>query len=246
MNRLATAAVFGQGYSPTVPTESQYVAATVAGQRGERTLLVYCHGSGGSATGLLTTPLERAFVDALAQRNPVIAADLALQAWGSDRHVQAIGEAIAYAESLLITPFGPAGKIFIVAGSMGNLGGLGYVLAHPEKVRAYAGLIPALDLASLNTMPPIPSEIAVAYGAPYNDATMGPTHSPVRYAAALDPDVPIRLWTASNDTICLPSTATAFVAARPQTERVDLGPLGHTAAAVAAAQPSILSWLRTV
>lgn len=239
---LATSSIFGQGYSPAAPTEWAYMAGSVAAQRGERPGLIYCHGSGGTATNMLTNAVERALIEKLAQRYAVIAADLALQAWGSATGVDRVGEA----RQCLIDRWNVTGPMYLLCGSMGNLNGLGYLRQHPEHIRAAACLIPALDLASLNTMPPIPAEIAVAYGAPYNDVTMGPTHSPVRYAATLDPDVPIRLWTASNDTICLPSTATAFVAARPQTERVDLGPLGHTAAAVAAAQPLILSWLRTV
>lgn len=238
---LATRAILGQGYSPAAPTEWHYLAATVRGQRGERPGIVYCHGSGDNARTILSKAGQRPLIDALAQRYAVVAADLGLQAWGNDTHVQRIGEAITH----LRATWGVTGPVILVAGSMGNLGALGYARLHPENVRAIAGIIPALDLADL-MLRGAAADINAAYPPAYNDAAMGPTHSPVKYAATLDADLPIRLWTTSNDPICVPATATAFVTARPQTVRTDLGALGHTEAAVAAAQASVLAWLRTI
>lgn len=238
---LALRTQLGQGYSPTAPTEWQYFSSVNRGWLGQKPALIYCHGSGDTAATILAKTGQKALIDALSQEYAVLACDLGLQAWGNDRHVQAIEEAVTYIEATR----GTSGQIVLVGGSMGNLGALGYLRLHPEKVRAYVGIIPALDLANLNLIPAVASDLTIAYGAPYNDATMGPTHSPVRYAASLDADVPIHLWTASNDTITVPSTADAFVAARPQTLRTNVGALGHSEAAVTAAQASVLSWLAT-
>lgn len=230
---------FGQGYSTTAPTELQFFTGTTRAWRGDRTTLIYCHGSGDTATTLLTKSGQRPLINSMAQNFAVIAPDLGLQAtWGNDLHVTLIDEAIDYVE----TTYGTSGRVILVAGSMGTLGALAYALNHPEKVRAVAAIIPGLDLADL-MLRGAAADINAAYGGTYDDVTEGPTHSPVQYAGDLDPNIPIHLWTCSNDTITVPATADAFVAARPQTERTNIGALGHTEAAVTAAQASVLDWL---
>lgn len=237
---IATLSRLATGYSTANVDEKFWFSATADGWLGAKPPLIYCHGSGHDAVTILSGSGQRPLLDALAQHYSVIAADLGLQAWGNDTHVTRIAEAVNY----LATTWGIHGRVTLVAGSMGNLGALGYARAHPENVRAVAGIIPALDLADL-MLRGAASDINAAYPPSYNDATMGPTHSPVQYADELDPDLNIHLWTASNDTICVPATAAAFVAARPQTIRTDLGALGHTEAAVSAAQASVLDWLAT-
>lgn len=237
---LAMRTILGQGYSPTAPTEWQYLAGTAKAQIGQRPGLIYCHGSGDTAQTILGKVGQKALIDALAQKYAVIACDLGYQAFGNDTHVARIGEAITYLEATWKT----TSRVVLVGGSMGALGALGYARLYPQKVRAVAGIIPGLDLADL-MLRGAAADINAAYGGAYNDATDGPTHSPVQYAASLDPNLPIRLWTASNDTIAVPATATAFVAARPQTGRVDVGALGHSEAAVTASQTSVLDWLAT-
>lgn len=236
---LATLARLSDGYSPTAPAELQYDVATVRGWSGRAPALVYCHGSGDTTTTVLGKPSQKALVDGLAQRYAVTVADLGGQVWGNDTHVARIGEAVAHIQAVT----GATSRVVLVAGSMGTLGALGYARAHPERVRAIAAIIPALDLQSLLAV--AAADINAAYPPAYVDAVHGPTHSPVKYAAALAPGVPIHLWTASNDTLALPATAAAFVAARPATGRTDVGALGHSEAAVAAATPGILDWLAT-
>lgn len=237
---LATRTILGQGYSPTAPTESQYLAGTAKAQIGQRPPLVYCHGSGDTATTVLAKTGQKPLIDALAQRYAVIVADLGYQAFGNDTHAARISEAIAYLEQT----WGTRSRVTLVAGSMGVLGALGYTRVHPDRVRAVAGIIPGLDLADL-MLRGAAADINAAYPPAYDDQVHGPTHSPVRYAAGLAPGVPIHLWTASDDTIATPATAAAFVVSRPTTGRTDLGALGHSEAAVAAAQPLVLDWLAT-
>lgn len=237
---IALRTQLGQGYAPTATTEWQFVSGTTPAWRGDKPLLVYCHGSGDTATTVLKKSGQKPLIDALAQRYIVIAADLGYQAFGNDIHVTRITQAITYLQGIT----GNTDPVTLLGGSMGNLGGMGYVRAHPENVRAYVGIIPGLDLSDL-MLRGAAADINAAYGGAYSDAVHGPAHSPVHYADDLDPAVPMHLWTASNDTICVPATADAFVASRPSTLRTDVGALGHSEAAVAAAHASVLEWLAT-
>lgn len=239
---LALRTIFGEGYSPTAPTEKQWDLGTIRAARGDKPPMIYCHGSGDTATTIQAKTGQLALLRALAQDYMICAADLGLQAWGNDTHVARIGEAIDHLEAT----YGTSGPVTLVTGSMGNLGGMGYARLYPENVTAIAAIIPATDLANLYANPLITADMNLAYPPAYDNATMGPTHSPVMYASTMDPDLPIHLFTASNDTITVPSTAAAFVAARPQTERTDLGALGHSEAAVTASVPLVVEWLRQV
>ena len=235
----ATHSRFGTGYSAVATSENSFVIGSQKAWRGERKPLVYCHGSGGTATTAVTNPAEINLLKALAQDYLVIAADLALQAWGNDNHLARIGDAVSH-----LANFNADGPVTLVAGSMGNLGAFGYLKANPTGVRAIAGIIPCVDLDSVYPM--ATADINAAYGGAYNTNTHGPVRSPVRYATELNADVPVHLFTASNDTLTLPSTATAFVAARPQTERTNLGALGHTNEAVTASITPTVNWLKTL
>ncbi len=239
---LAQISTLAKGYSPTAPDEAQLTLATIGGTLGRKPPLLYFHGSGDLAPTLMAKAGQKALLEALAQRYAVIAGDFGGQAWGNPAHVDRALEAADY----LSTTWGTRDRLTLVAGSMGTLGALRLARLYPHRIRAIAAVIPALDLASLQTFPAIAADLVSAYAPTgYNDATMGATYSPVKYAAQLDPDLPIHLWTASNDTITLPATADAFVAARPQTGRTDVGPLGHSEAAVVNATPALLDWLAT-
>ena len=237
---IAQRTILGQGYSPTAPTEWHYLAGTAKAQLGLKPPLIYCHGSGDTAQTILAKTGQKPLLDALAQNYAVIACDLGYQAFGNDTHVARIIEAVTYLEQT----WGTRSRITLVGGSMGCLGALGYTRLYPTKVRAVAGIIPGLDLADL-MLRGAAADINAAYGGAYNDATDGPTHSPVQYAASLSSSIPIRLWTANNDTIAVPATAAAFVAARPATFRTDVGALGHSEAAVTASITSVIDWLAT-
>lgn len=233
---LPTRSTLGVGYSTTAPTERQYVASTYHGWRGELPPLIYCHGSGDTAETVPGKSGQAVLLAALAQRYTVVAADLGLQVWGNDTHIARVADAVAYAASL-----GATGKVTIVTASMGTLGGLGYLLRNPGNVRAAGCVIPALDLEQLLSV--AASEINAAYPPAYDDAVNGPTHSPVKYAASLPTTVPIHLLTSSTDAIVLPSTADAFMAARPATKRTDIGTAGHSEASILAAVAPLTSWL---
>lgn len=232
----------GQGYSPSAPAEFQYVVGTAKGWKGGKPPLIYCHGSGNTAqtaaSGDAAHAGEWKMINALAQDYLVIVADLGLQAWGNDTHRARIVDAKAHLAAL-----GATGPVTLVAGSMGALGALGYGLDAPANVKKIAAIIPCVDLAAIE--PLSGGSVDAAYGGNYDDAVHGPTHSPVRYAASLNSTLPIHLFTANNDPLVYPSTAAAFVAARPQTLRTDLGAVGHTDAAMGVAVAPVTAWLRS-
>jgi pimeloyl-ACP methyl ester carboxylesterase len=235
---LAVRTRLGQGYSTAAPAEWQYVSGAVGSWRGKPPL-IYCHGSGDTAQTVIAKTGQRALINALAQRYLVIAPDLGLQAFGNATAVARIGEAIAYAASL-----GSTGKAVLVGGSMGVQGAFNYARLYPQNVAAIAGIIPATDLANSHAV--ATADVNAAYPPAYDDATMGPTWNPVQFAGSLSAEIPIHLFTASNDAIAWPSTATAFVTARPLTGRTDIGALGHTEAAVTASINPVVAWLGSV
>lgn len=236
---LSLRTTFGPGYSAVATSENSFILGSNKAWKGERRPLVYCHGSGGTAQSATSNVTERALLRALAQDYLVIAADLGLQAWGNDTHSERIGEARSH-----LATYGATGDLTLVAGSMGNLGAFGYFRTHQSDIRAVAGIIPCVDLDSIYALGAA-ADINIAYDT-YDTNTDGPLHSPVRYASTLDANVPVHLFTASNDTLVLPATATAFVAARPPTLRTNLGALGHSDAAVAASIEPVCNWLKTL
>lgn len=235
-------ATFGTGYSTSAPSEQQYVAGVPRAWSGGKPPLILCHGATDTAASIAAVDGFRALVTALAQDHLVVAADLGGDQWGNDTHLARIGQAIAYANSL-----GATGKPRLAGISMGTLGALGYARANPGAIAAVGVVIPALDLGDLYANRGFSANINAAYPpSGYNDATMGTTRSPVKYAAGLPADLPIGLWTSSDDPYTVPSTADAFVTARPATWRTNLGALGHTPAAVAAAAPLMAAWMPTI
>lgn len=229
---------FAAGYAASVPAEQVYVAGRHpwAG----RPPLILCHGATDNAASIATVAGFNALVTALAADHLVVAADLAGNAFGNATSDARITDAITYARSL-----GAVGKPRLIGISMGAAAALNYARPRASEVVAVAGIIPALDLADLKTNRGMGALIDAAYPPAYDDATHGPTRSPVRYAAELAQILPVCLWTASNDPYAVPATADAFVNARPQTGRISVGALGHTPAAVAAAAPQIAAWLTT-
>lgn len=232
--------VFATGYSTAAPNEQVYIAGSQAAWSGQRPPLILAHGSGDSAAGIATTAEFRALAHALAQDHLVVAGDFGGDTWGNDAHLARIGDAITFAANL-----GAVGKPRLVGLSMGGCGVLGYARANPTAVDRVAGIIPALDLADMKANRGFGSQIDAAYPPAYNDSTDGPTRSPVKYAATMRADLPVMFWTASDDVYTVPSTADAFVTARPQTGRTNLGAVGHTPAAAAAATPAVVAWLTT-
>lgn len=203
--------------------------------------VLFCHGAGDTALQAFAKVLQRETMTALARHATVLVADLGFASFGNATAITRVGQAITYLRST----WGQSGPVVMVGISMGAITALAYTLAHPTEVKACALVIPGLDIADLHThnVLGVPALIDAAYPPAYSDATDGPTHSPIHFAGSLPANLPIHLWTSSDDNLAVPSTADAFVAARPQTARTDLGALGHTDTAISAARPAVTDFV---
>lgn len=226
-----------------VASEDDIVFGTAASWAGEQPAgVIFCHGANESALISYADDAQNAIQRGIAEYATVHLGDLGgTNTWGNSTAVARVASAVAYLRST----WDQDGPVVLVGISMGTLSAMAYTLANPTEVAAVAAVIPALDLNDLKVNRGLAGAIDPAYGGTYNNATDGPTHNPVLFAASL-PAIPIQLWTASDDAVCVDSTADAFVTARPQTTRVDLGALGHSDAAVAAAADGVIAFVQEV
>lgn len=232
-----------RGNGRYVAAEDDYTIGTARGWAGEKPRLVYCHGATSTALEVLTHPEQVALIQALAQDYLVTVADLGYDPYGSDLGVTRIGQVLDWQASA----FGATGPAVLVGASGGVLNAMNYAKRFPEDLSAVVGIIPALDILDIYTQnPSLQAGIDSAYGGTYIDATHGPDHSPVQFADELDPDLPIALFYASNDTMARPVQVFDFADARPRTSVTSVGALGHTNAAIAAAQSGVLAFLESI
>lgn len=202
------------------------------------TPLVWCHGNYGTAAGDYSG--YHAELRQLSQRHTVIAADLGYNTFGNDTGITRVGQALDY----LAATWGATGPAVLVGASMGGQVALNFAVRYRERVAAVAGIIPAL---SLTAQPgnPAADEIDLAFPPAYDAGN--PTHlahDATHFAPDLPDDMPVHLWTSSNDPICIPAFTAAFLAARPQTGHTDIGAHGHGGIDVAV--PLVTDWLEGV
>lgn len=226
-----------------VASEALWMAGTQQSWLGGDRPAVICHGYSTAtypAASFYGSSGQRSLVDSVARHCTVGLADLGGNQYGSNTGITRIGQVRTH----LASEWGTTGTLILIGVSAGVPNALAYALANPTLVGAVVGILPILDLAHARSLgAPYDAAIDAAYGGTYNDLTDGPTHSPVQFAASLPSDMPIHLFTSSDDTLAVPSTANAFMAARPQTTRTDLGAVGHSDSSVAAAVSGVVEWL---
>lgn len=202
--------------------------------------VVFCHGSGENAASTIDANVPRALCSGIARHATVHAGDLGGQTWGNDTGIARVVSAGASVHTL----WGAIGPVGLVAASMGFATACAYALANPDEVAWIAGVIPLTDIQDIMGRGAA-AEVDAAYGGAYSNITDGPTHNPVLLAPGLPADLPVHIWTAPDDPLCVPATADAFIAARPQTGRTILSPgQAHTMAAVAEATPAMVEWAK--
>ncbi len=200
------------------------------------TPLVWCHGNYGTAVGDYGNFYFS--LRALAQRHTVIAADLGFNTFGNATGVTRVGQAIDY----LASSWGTSGPAVLVGASMGGQVALNFAVRYPERVAAVVGIIPAL---SLSTQPgnPAADEIDLAFPPAYDAGNPDHlAHDATHFAPDLPAELPIHLWTSSDDPVCIPAFTDAFLAARPQTLHTSIGAQGHGGVDIAV--PLAADWLR--
>lgn len=209
-----------------VPGEDDYVVGSNASWAGaEPDGVIFCHAAGGSTELVTTNTNQLTLVRLMGLSATTHVGDLGGNPFGNATGVARIQAAIDH----LRAEWGQVGPVVLVGISQGFINAAVYALNNPTEVKAIAGIVPGIDLADLRTRDPgIAALIDAAYPPTYDDVTDGPTHSPIRFADQLDPDMPVHLWGSANDPYVTPASIQAFIAARPQTEFTNLGNAGHS------------------
>lgn len=209
--------------------------------------LIFCHEHQANTISVVGRDYYRGLLMALAEDYSVIVSDLGYisgqqDRWGDSVHVTRVGQARA-----ALAAIGSTGPVTFVTCSHGNLGAMNYMLQQgASQIAAIAAITPAMSLNSLRQVNggAYAAAINSRYDGNYSDSTHGLTSSPHIYRA-LYPPVPTAIFTAPNDTITLNQWVDDFVAAKPEVKRYNLGgSLDHGEAAIQAAIPGVIDWIR--
>jgi len=168
----------------------------------------------------------------------VIATDLDGPNWGHTESVADIDTIRVFAGTLGCA----TDKILYIGASMGAFDGLMYMAAHPTRVAAMVGSIPANDLNDIrdnnrggNTQANINTAWGLAAGSTSSTVPLPANSNPSdpAVAAVIATSGPILLCYSTVDTIVLPSTVTHFAGLVGATTAVCDTTAGHSDAAMA-------------
>lgn len=194
-----------------------------------RNPVVYCHGgsadctqaagSGLPAVPAVLEPITRAL-------HPILAPTLGTAHWGNTTARTRIGDALTWATANRDT----AGPAVLIGTSMGAAAALNYAADNPGDIACVIALIPAIDLQAIRVADTggARAGIDTAHGVTY-PAALPAGSNPATRTAELD--LPIQLWTASDDAI---SVNAATFATATGADINDVGALGHDNDAIAA------------
>lgn len=209
---------------------------------GALTGILFGPGAAGTALALSTPALVGQFDlgETLGAVWPIIITDLGgVASWGND---DSTADAVLARTALRTAARISSGKLVLVGVSMGYLSVANYALANPSLVQAVVGIIPVCNLSDAHGT--FTAAIDAAYGGEYDDEVDGPTHNPYQYVASITH--PTLLLTSSDDPTAPPEFAVEMSETNSLVTHADLGALGHSESAVAAAVVSVLSFLREV
>lgn len=211
-----------------------YAAPSHPGDGNTYRLVLRQHGAGSSyREGMVLASryslLTRALTDAGLAVLFVDASDLASGGWGNAAAVARLDSAWTWAKANLPIK---TDKCVILGQSAGNVWGLNWARANSSQVAAIASYIGVMDLQDVrdNNRSNLASGIDLAHsgvsGTPPPDYS---TISPVNYAADLAA-IPQRHYYSTDDTVSLPSTLDAYLAAGglSSESKVAFGTVGHS------------------
>lgn len=194
----------GEGYTAYVPV----------GYNGAKPIVFYMHGYGSDHTQMQTASYNGVIDDicfGLAELGYVAMSidGGGTSHWGNDTMIASIDAAIAYANA----SFGaPTTNVSFIGGSMGGLS-LAWIRVNLADTGCFVGLTPVSDLTNSGVDTPYGANIDTAYGGTYSNATDGPAHNPVVFAAGGDlAGLAYKSWYGASDTTVPGSTVTAVAA----------------------------------
>ena len=237
-----------RGYSQASPDELAVLCHRRGYELGTKRGVFVFHGAGGTAREPLNLPYStgwagQGLMKEVAERGrPIISADFnGLSTWANDPTMSKIGAAYNY-----FKPDGAApederliadDKIACIGASMGAATAVRWATTAPGHLLAerLALLIPALDFGFLFDNF---SQHATTMTNAWGSRAAAVAAQPLAIASQL-PDIPVKIWYASDDTVYAPGQATTlveqFAADVPgPVEIVNMGAVGHTVQATPA------------
>lgn len=210
-------------------------------------VVIYHHGAGGTAAGVLANPYERVLLDTLVEAgNLVVVSDFGGSLWGNETDHRYVLDLIAVAHDY----GGSRSPVGLVGTSMGGGASLSFAGMHPERVGCVVGILPVIDLAGLRALNPV--SVDAAYPSAYSDRLHGPRHSPLVMSrlphvrggkqTSRFSGTPVDIWFGTADEVCVPEATRRFArrVRRREDARVRLHPLrgaGHTVDAIGLVDP---------
>lgn len=184
---------------------------------GPKRAVIYCHGDEGTnpaAIQYLQYVQRSTLIASIANNGHfLLSADLGGNAtWGNNTVIARITSAVNY---MLLQGVSP-GKITLLLGSMGTVGGYAWAAANLGLVSCVVGMLPVVDLTDVwaNNRGGYTATINAAYGGAYSEAAFGAQHNPKTMAlAGAYAGMPMQLWYGTTDAIVIPATVVAFQAA---------------------------------
>lgn len=210
--------------------------------------IIFCHGAGVTELYAIdqSSPNMAALLRAIvAVGYPVLAPLCAGNNWANDSGIARVSLAKTYLQGTLGAK---SGKVILIGNSMGGCLSYAWARANLTSVACIVGILPVSDLNDIvtNNRGGLGAQATAAYSGGYSEATYGATHNPVDFAGQLS-GLPIQAWSASDDTIVVPSTVAAFAAgvgSSVETHNTLTG--GHSDATYGAIPPaSVAAFLAT-
>lgn len=193
--------------------------------------IVYCHSRGNDASQAVAPGWIDDVTSALALAGYIVYGGDGggTLTWGNDASQAAVATAKTNLQAAAIGA--KAGKVGLLATSMGALTALNWARANAALVGCVALAIPVVDLAYEhdNNVNGYGAEIEAAYGnlAGYTAAVAA--HNPMQNAAAHAAGPPLKMWRSTNDAIAVTARQDAFAAAVGANCPVSsLGAAGHS------------------
>jgi hypothetical protein len=190
--------------------------------------IVYCHSRGNDSAQVAAVGFIDQVTSALALAGYVVyGGDMGgTLTWGNDTSQTAVGTGKTNVQAA----WGKAGKVGLLATSMGALAALNWARANPTLVACVGLVVPVVDLAyeHNNDVSGYGSEIEAAYTnlAGYTAAVA--THDPMQNTAAHASGPPIKMWRSTDDAVAVTARQDAFAAAVGANCAVSsLGAVGH-------------------
>lgn len=207
-------------------------------RRSDKPPVVFLHGVSGDASQAMgggTTPSSRLVTTAIADAGYAVGAPTAPTTWGNSTGRSRLDDVVA----VLRSSYGATNaKMVLVGASHGSTWALNYAVANPTLVACCICILPGVDLQYVrdNNVLSLQAGIDTALGNP-----MPSTSNPALNESVLA-TIPTQLWYSADDTF---STNIAAYATATKADLHNLSGLGHTDAAIAAAdRDSIISFIK--